>query len=439
MQKIAEDNASIESSASIRSEDVQAIIERMPVQWSRWIVLLVGSLMGLVVLMGFLIEYPDTVDGEISVTASAAPVRLVAHASGRLYLLKPNKSMLSAGDVIACVESGADYAHILLLDSLLSAAHLAKAACIPLPDTLILGEVGASYTSFALAAAQHRRLQASDIYETMRENLRTKITSDVKVIANMGEELRLKRTMLDYVREQLEKDSLLWQIKGMSEQEYRSKQNAYLAQQESLVSLQSSRLAKQSEVSQNNLEIQRITLEEVESKEKSLSELTTSKNALANALNRWKDQYLLYAPAAGGLEYLGFWRDNSFVQAGSELFSIIPLKNDIVGEVAIPSYGSGKVEVGQPANIKINSYPHDEYGIIKGVVQSLSRITNKIQTKDGVSEVYMATISFPNGATTNFGKDLPLDFETKGTVEIIVKPKRLIERLFDNLKSKAVK
>jgi hypothetical protein len=69
----------LDQPATTRSEEVQAIIDRMPTQWSKWIALLVGCLMGLVVLMGFLIKYPDTVDGEVSVTASAAPVRLVAN------------------------------------------------------------------------------------------------------------------------------------------------------------------------------------------------------------------------------------------------------------------------------------------------------------------------------------------------------------------------
>ena len=51
----------------------------------------------------------------------------------------------------------------------------------------------------------------------------------------------------------------------------------------------------------------------------------------------------------------------------------------------------------------------------------------------------MIKIDFPNNLTTNFDYDLPLDFEHKGTVNIIIKPKRLIYRLFDNLKSYTVK
>ena len=48
-------------------------------------------------------------------------------------------------------------------------------------------------------------------------------------------------------------------------------------------------------------------------------------------------------------------------------------------------------------------------------------------------------INFPGGLVTNFDKHLPLNFESKGTAEIITQPKRLIQRLFDNLKAKTEK
>ena len=62
-----------------KSEEVQAIIDRMPTYWVKWVVLCVGVLMSVILLLGFLIRYPDTVDGQISVTATTAPVRLVAN------------------------------------------------------------------------------------------------------------------------------------------------------------------------------------------------------------------------------------------------------------------------------------------------------------------------------------------------------------------------
>ena len=102
-----------------RSEEVQAIIDRMPTYWAKWVILCVGVLMGMIILLGFLIQYPDTVDGQISVTANAAPVRLVANSNGRITLFQPNKALLHKNDVISCIESGADYKHILWIDSFL--------------------------------------------------------------------------------------------------------------------------------------------------------------------------------------------------------------------------------------------------------------------------------------------------------------------------------
>lgn len=196
---------------------------------------------------------------------------------------------------------------------------------------------------------------------------------------------------------------------------------------------------KQSEVSRNMFEIERIVLEETENREKAYSEMITQKNALINAINLWKERYLQYSPIDGELEYLGFWRNNYSVQTGQELFTIIPDKNNIVGEVMIPSHGAGKVEEGQIVNVKINNYPYDEYGLLKGTVKIISRITNKFETPNGATDAYLVIITFPNGTTTNFGKFLPLNFESKGTAEIITKRRRLIERLFDNLRSKGEK
>lgn len=433
LEQVNEDNV------SIRSEEVRTIIDRMPTYWVKWFVLCIGILMGVIVLLSFLIQYPDTVDGQISVTAAKAPVRLVANSNGRIYLLEPNKRMLKKGEVIAYIENGANYKHILLVESLLHKLDMEKGNIPLFPDTLLLGETSSAYNAFLLSYLQYERLLASDIYDTMRKNLNQQIKSDEAVISNLNDELLLKKQVLGNSKRQLSNDSVLLSIKGISEQEYQQQHAAHFSIQESHLNLKSSRLMKQSEVSRNKMEIQRILLEETESKEKAYSDFITRKNELCNAINLWKERYLQYSPIEGELEYLGFWRNNSFVQSGQELFSIIPRKNKTLGEVMIPSFGAGKVKIGQTANVKINNYPYDEYGLLKGVVASVSRITNKVQTQNGTGDAYLVIVSFPDGMVTNFGKLLQLDFETKGTVEIITKRKRLIERLFDNLKSNGEK
>lgn len=425
-------------SVNDKSEEVQAIIERMPTYWVKWVTLAVSIMMGILIILGFLIQYPDTVDGQISVTASKAPVHLVANANGRIHLLQSNKNRLEKGSVISYIENGANYKHILLLDSLLSMVDLSSGNYL-LPDTLILGEISSSYNAFLLSHQQYHRLLSSNLYVTMRLNLQQQIIWDETMIANLDKEITLKNTILDKSMKRLGKDSILFMMRGISEQEFEQQQATFLSLQETQLNIESSRLMKYSEVSRNKMEIQRIMLEEAENKEKAFSDYITHKSELVNIISQWKERYLQCSPIDGELEYLGFWRNDCFVQSGQELFTVIPNKNDILGEVMIPSHGSGKVEVGQIANVKINNYPYDEYGLLNGVVTSISRINNKIKIQDGTGDVYLVMIAFPKGTITNYGKILPLDFETKGMVEIITKRKRLIERLFDNLKSKGEK
>lgn len=422
-----------------KSEEVQVIIERMPTYWTKWIALCVSVLMGIVILLGFLIKYPDTVDGTISITGVSAPVRLVSKDNGRIMLLCKNHSKVHNGQVVAYIANGTNYHHLLLLEKLLYKVSIKKICDITMPDTLILGELSTAYNHFMLAYLQYQRLLASDIYTTMRQSIQQQIISDKSVIDNIDAELKLKQHILKSSYLQLRKDSVLLAARGISETEYQNQHTNYLNIEEANLSLLSSRQMKKSEVNRSQVEVQRIRLEEAEIKEKAYSDLLTKKNELTNAIMLWKEHYLMTAPIEGEIEYLGFWHNNHFVQAGQEMFSIIPHKNSIIGEVQIPSLGAGKVKVGQIANVKVDNFPYDEYGLLRGTVKSITRITNKLKTQHGEVDAYLVTISFPNGLTTNFGRHLPLDFESKGTTEIITKPKRLIERLFDNLKAKGEK
>lgn len=422
-----------------RSEEVQAIIDRMPTYWVKWFAICVGTLMGIIVLLGFAIEYPDTIEGEISITAKTAPVRLVAKNSGRIRLVVENRDTVENNEVVAYIENGANYRHILQVDSLLQYLHTDTENNFPLPDSLLLGDVSTAYNSFFVSYMQYKQLLASELYETMRRNLEEQIYADSRITDNLESTIALKRKIAEAAGDRLQKDSVLYEVKGISQQEFVERKSNFLSIQENLFSLNSNLLAKKSEISRNRLEMQRIMLEEQEAQNKAYTELTAHRNVLSNAVNQWKENFLIQTPIDGELEYLGFWRNNTFIQSGQELFTVIPDRNGIIGEMMISSYGAGKVEKGQTVNVKINNYPYEEYGMLKGRVHSISRITKKIETANGQADCYLVEINFPNGMSSNFGKLLSLDFESKGVAEIVTKRKKLIERLFDNLKSKGEK
>lgn len=424
-----------------RNEEVQAIIDRMPTRSATYAIILTLLLVGIITTLGFIIKYPETVDGQISITARLAPVRLVANTSGKLHLLVNNKTTVSEGTVVAYLDNQANYKDVLFLDSLLNRYNDQELEDFPIITGLLLGEISSAFNSFIITHSRYYRMMHSDIYQTMRNSLLQQNEINANIIENLNKEIALKGNKLNIEEELLDKDSILSHAKALSKQTYDRQRSSFYDLQATYKDLHNSKLSYMAQIKRNNQQIQQYILEEQENLDRLKEELSANKSQLVNIIHAWKKQYLQISPIDGQVEYLGFWRENYFIQSGQELFSVLPNQNDVIGEVIVPSFGIGKVKVGQTANVKVNNYPYMEYGLIKGKVSSISRLSNKIkQSTTGVTNegsVYRVLITFPNGLQTNFNKTLDLDFESQGTAEIITEPKKLIERLFDNLKANA--
>lgn len=128
------------------------------------------------------------------------------------------------------------------------------------------------------------------------------------------------------------KDSILYLAKAISEQDFQRQQSTFYDLQAAYKELHSSRLSYTAQIKRNEQQIQQYLLQEQETLDKLREELSVSKSQLTNTIHAWKKQYLQISPINGQMEYLGFWRENYFVQNGQELFSILPDQNEIVGE-----------------------------------------------------------------------------------------------------------
>ena len=423
-----------------KNEEVQAIIDRMPTDWVKWVMIIIGLFMALVIVMGFVIKYPETVDGTVTITSNETPVKLISQSRGKMYLLKANKSKVYPGEPISYIETGVNYRHLLRLDSILKGVDIIDVKQVAnLPKQLELGDISSRYNTFIIAYNKYHRLLKYNVYENIKNKLLQQIDFDNKIISNLKKGKDIKINIINTMQDVVYKDSLLLAVSGISGDEYKDKVNILLQHKEGLWSLETQINQKESEANINAMEIEKVNLEEIEAKENALTELTAQYDVLVSTIKIWKELNLIYSPISGEIEYLDFWNNWAFVNTNQELFNILPERTQIIGEVEIPSFGAGKVHVGQIANVKINNYPYDEYGLLEGVVSSISRTTSQKMINNSSVDIYMIKIDFPNNLTTNFDYDLPLDFEHKGTVNIIIKPKRLIYRLFDNLKSYTVK
>jgi MFS superfamily sulfate permease-like transporter len=92
-----------------------------------------------------------------------------------------------------------------------------------------------------------------------------------------------------------------------------------------------------------------------------------------------------------------------------------------VGCIQLKMNLSGKVQVGQRVNLKFANYPYMEYGVVKGVVGKISSVPN--------GDSYALEVNLPGKMVSTFGKKFEFQQELKGTAEIIMEDRRLLDRI----------
>ena len=163
-------------------------------------------------------------------------------------------------------------------------------------------------------------------------------------------------------------------------------------------------------------------------KQKMQTELIESLNVLQSRLEYWNKAFVLKTPIAGTVTFTNFWSKNQQVKSDEIVFTVVPeSESRIIGRVTLPLRGAGKVKSGQVVNIRFDNFPHMEYGLVKGVVKSISLVPS--------NDNYIAEVELPQDLVTNYGLTLAFSQEMKGDAEIVTEDLRLIQRFFNPIKS----
>ena len=97
-----------QTKSSGRSEELDEIIDRMPMAFGKWVALAVIVFAALFLLFGWIIKYPDMVTGQIKINAQNPTIRLVANSTGNLLLLSHKaQEEVKKGEYIAVVQNPA--------------------------------------------------------------------------------------------------------------------------------------------------------------------------------------------------------------------------------------------------------------------------------------------------------------------------------------------
>lgn len=424
---------------SRRTEEVQDIVDRMPERFGRWVAVAVVCLTVLIIGAGFLIRYPDVVSGQITINSSQAPITLVANASGKLQLFFPEShDSIVQSEYIAVIRNAASTEDVRRVGSLLDSFSPKNAVYGSykefFPENVSLGELNLKYFTFLNALKAMCNYEEDNSFRQKKHYLTEYLSLQRVLQRQTAEEVEVYREKLDISDKWLHRNTDLRSKDMIPEFEMDQVRSQHLNARSAYQSLQKTMTSLEMQMADAGNQLRLLDVEQQE-KENSLHlGLLSSFQDLTDNLKIWEEKYLFRAPFDGKVEFLKFWKNGQFVQAGEEVFSIVPRNTDIVGQMLLPSRGAGKVKTGNEVIIKLDNYPYAEFGSVEGRVVSVSLVTNETRTGQNVEENYLLAVALPRDLVTNYGEALQFQHELKGSADIVVKKRRLIQRLFDNLK-----
>ena len=426
-----------------RSEELDGIIDKMPMTFGRWVAIAVLFFAFMFILFGWIIKYPDTVTGQIKINAQNSTVRLVTNTAGNLHLFSHKaQDEIKKGEYIAVMQNSARTEDMRRISEIIGEKDFAEDELILLkdtfPDKVSLGEVNMTYYSFLAALKTQADYREGNVYEKQKANIQADIEWKKQIIKDSGKAQKAAQERLEVARKWLSRyESLNKKEVATYEYEVDQVKSNYLMLVQEVQNIHREISSIRMQIAEAYHKLEQLNIEQKEKERKLQVDILSSFQDLKANIVAWEQRYALKAPFDGKLEYLKFLSEGQFLQAGEEVFGVIPKEHEIFGQVLLPASGAGKVKKGSKVAIKLDNYPYIEYGYIEGSVSSISLMTHPQKTEKNTIETYLIHVELPNGLKTNYGERLDFKYEIGGTADIIVKKRRLIERLFDNLKYSA--
>jgi hemolysin D len=153
------------------------------------------------------------------------------------------------------------------------------------------------------------------------------------------------------------------------------------------------------------------------------AQLEIEKNKLYNTT--------ITSPASGRVENLQVFTQGGFVQAGQYLMSVVPGGEGLDVEALFENRDAGFLAQGQIVFIKLDAYPAERFGILRGKVTSVSADARKDELTK--SWVYSAKIMPESNYVERDGKKYPIIPGMTGTTDVVTGERRLISYFFEPL------
>lgn len=415
----------------LRSTEVQEILSRPPKWIVRWGITIIFVVLSIIIIGSWFFQYPDVISANIVLTTENPPAPVVAKTSGKIQnLFVIDNQLVQKGDVLAVLENPAQFESVHKLELILrnfESSFKTGETIVVNNQNLELGNIQSNYAGFTKTVEAYNQMIRLN-YHTQKINLyKQELKKYDQYLSHLNRQNNLLRNDFDLVQKQFMRDSTLNKQDMLADADFEKSKSQLISKQYSLeqnsASIASIQLQMES-LKQNILELE---LQKDQQLSDYQSAIWESLKNLQATIDAWKYQYLLVSPTNGNVTFNQYWNENQSVKSGETVMTLVPdNEGEIIGKVQLTFQGAGKVKVGQQANIQFANYPYMEFGMVKGVVKSISLAPD--------NNFYTAEIKLPHGLTTFYNVELDFKQQMTGTAEIITEDIRLLERIIRPLR-----
>ncbi len=424
------DNQQIE----LRSEGVQEILGIIPHWIIRWGMVLIFLVILIILFGSWVFEYPHVVKSRILVTTENPPSTAIARTDGRIMeLFVKDNQKVEEGEVLALIENPANNQDVNLLKTRVDSFRQqslgdADSFSVDFPGNLTLGEIQPYYSTFLRNFNDLKNFLNLNYHEQKIESMEKEIERYRAYSWTLKKQSRILASERNLAQNQFTRDSTLYKQGVIPTADYEKSRSELLKKQRAYEQSRTAIVDADIQISRLQQQILDLELQENEEFDKLNLGVRESLENLISEIAAWEQNYVLKTTVGGTVSFTRIWSEDQYVSQGDLVMTVIPEnRGEIVGKVDLQSMGAGKVEVGRIVKIKFDNYPFMEYGMVTGVVKSISLATD--------DDAYTVLVSLPDGLETNYGNEINFTQGMLGVAEIITNEESLFERIANPVKS----
>jgi multidrug efflux pump subunit AcrA (membrane-fusion protein) len=409
-------------------EEIMQFIGRPPSLYMRFGITAVACVVALLLALSYFIKYPDIVVAKVVLTTENPPVRMLAKTGGRVSdMLIKNNETVKAGQLLAVMDNTAKWQDVLALDKNLQEIHPLS---IQIPAQLNVGVLQNNYSTLCQNLKDYRYfLERNGVLQKINDHT-AQITSLKALNENLLKQKAIQAQECTLAEKDLNRQKQLHTEGVISDAEFEKFNTQYLQQKRQIEASDAAFINNDMQIQQHNAQIN--DLSQSKNDLQNTKELTVLEDIrrLKSAIDEWKKTFLLTAPIAGTVTLSKIWSPQQNIGIGEEFLTIVPTPpsgaGGIVCKAILPIAQSGKVKTGLTTTIRLDAFPYQQYGILRGAVGNIALVPQK--------EDYQLDIQLNADLTTSYGKILAFRQEMQGSANIITEDRRVVERLLDRFR-----